>query len=279
MNSKLKGIIILILVILCVYIMIVPGSSYERINIVGSTSVQPLGEKLAETYTENNNVLINVQGGGSGMGIRSSHQNITDIGMSSKELNNEEKKELEELILGQEGIVISVNNENNVNDLNIGQIKNIFSGKIRNWKEVGGKDLNIEVITREEGSGTRSAFEDLVMEDSKIKADAIVQSSTESVKQSIVSNPGAIGFVSYAHMSDDVKSLLVDGVDVSEETIADKSYKLQRPFIFLINGEPKDSVKEFLQWVYSPEGIKIIKEEKIVPPNSTQILKYQELLK
>jgi phosphate transport system substrate-binding protein len=266
MNSKFKGIIIIVIFVILAYLLINPGANYERIDLVGSTSVQPLAEKLAENFTKSHeNIRIYVQGGGSGMGIRSTEQNLADIGMSSKELSSNEKDNITEITIGKEGIVIAVSNQNNITDLSIEQIRDIFNGNITNWKDVGGNEGEIHVITREEGSGTRSAFESIVMDDTKIKNDAIVQSSTESVKQSVVSDPKAIGFVSFAHMSDDVKAISVDRVDPSEETIANGEYSLQRPFLFLVKGEPTGIVKEFLDWVKSPEGTKIIENDKIIP--------------
>lgn len=266
MDSKYKGAIIIFLAIALVYVLVNPTSNYERIDIVGSTSVQPVAEKLANAFMENHSdIKINVQGGGSGMGIRSTVQGITDIGMSSKELSQNEKDNITGIEIGKEGIVIAVNNENNISDLTIEQIRDIFNGNIKNWKEVGGKDLPIHVITREEGSGTRSAFESIVMDNTEIKSDAVVQSSTESVKQSVASDPEAIGFVSLAHMSNDVKALLVESVEPSEKTVANGEYELQRPFLFLIKGKETGIVKEFLDWVKSPTGTKIIKEEGIVP--------------
>lgn len=269
MNSKYKKIILVVIVIIFAYLLINPGSNYERIDIVGSTSVQPVAEKLAQGFeATQDNLKINVQGGGSGMGIRSVDQGITDIGMSSKELSNDEKNNVTEIEIGKEGIVIGVNNDNPISDLSIEEIRDIFNGNITNWKDIGGEDLDIHIITREEGSGTRSAFEDIVMDNTKIKKDAIVQSSTESVKQSVSSDPGAIGFVSFAHMSDDVKALSVDNIIPSEKTIADGDYRLQRPFLFLIKGtieEQSNIVQEFLKWIQSSSGKEIIIEEKIIP--------------
>lgn len=266
MNSKYKGIIVVAICVILAYLLINPGVNYERIDLVGSTSVQPLAEKLTDNFTTfNENIRVYVQGGGSGMGIISTEQDFADIGMSSKELSASERENITEITIGKEGIVIAVSNQNKINDLSIEQIKDIFNGKITNWKEVGGIDEEIHVITREEGSGTRSAFESIVMDDAKIKGSAIVQSSTESVKQSVASDPGAIGFVSFAHMSEDVKALSVDEVNPSEKTITSGEYSLQRPFIFLVKGKPNGTVKEFLDWIKSPTGTEIIKEEKIIP--------------
>ncbi|MCL2156850.1 MAG: phosphate ABC transporter substrate-binding protein [Methanobrevibacter sp.] len=266
-NKFIIGIIAAIVVVAaCVLVFSSGGSSSGTIDIVGSTSVQPVAEKLVEKYQESHpGVKINVQGGGSGVGIKSVQDGTADIGTSSKDLKDDEKKGLTEHVLGQDGIVIAVNNQNPVKDLSTDQLKDIFSGKITNWKEVGGPDAKINLITREEGSGTLDAFISIVMgKDTEIKSDAIVQSSTEAVKQSVKQDPNAIGFVSYAAMSDDVKALSINGIIPSEATIADGTYQLQRPFIFLVKGEPTGDVKDFIDWVMGPEGSKILEEEKIV---------------
>ncbi|MCL2687422.1 MAG: phosphate ABC transporter substrate-binding protein [Methanobrevibacter sp.] len=265
MDSKFKLIIIVIIGIILAYLLINPIDSYERIDVVGSTSVQPLAEHLADEFMKTRpDIKIHVQGGGSGMGIRSTGQGIADIGLSSKLLSNDEKKDITEVEIGKEGIVIAVSNQNNITDLSIDEIRDIFNGKITNWKDVGGKSETIHVITREEGSGTRSSFESIVMGNTKIMNTAIVQSSTEAVKQSVASDPGAIGFVSFAHISDDVKTVSVNGVFPTEETITNGEYSIQRPFLFLIK-DVNDNVKLFLDWVKSPAGTEIIKKEKIIP--------------
>ncbi len=246
--------------------MVNPGSGHESIQIAGSTSVQPVAEKLAQEYMKSHpDVKINVQGGGSGLGIRSTQQEIIEIGTSSKKLNDHESKDLTEYIIGKEGIVVAVNNKNTVDDLTIDQIRDIFSGKISNWKEVGGSNQEIHVIVREEGSGTRTAFEDIVMDEEDISPEAIVQSSTEMVKQAVKQDPQAIGFVSLAHLGDDVKALMVGGIAPTEHSISKGTYPIQRPFIFLVKGEPEGSLKEFIRWIYSSEGQEVIRSEKIVP--------------
>ncbi len=266
MDSKVKLGIIIILIIIGAYFLFKPGVQYDRIEIAGSTSVQPVAEKLAEKYMEKHpNVKINVQGGGSGMGIRTAQQGIVDIGTSSKKLKDNEKDGLQDFVIGTDGIVIALNTENNVTDLSTEQLRDIFSGKITNWKEVGGPDATIHVIVRESGSGTLSSFKSLVMKKTNITSDAIVQGSTEAVKQAIKQDPYAIGFVSLSHMSSDVKAIEVDGITPSETTIADGSYPLQVPFLFLTKGDPKGITKDFIDWVFSAEGQAIIREEKIVP--------------
>ena len=259
------GLLVILIIIIGVFTF-GTGSNYVKIEIAGSTSVQPVAEKLAAKYMEEHpNVRIDVMGGGSGLGIRSVSQGIIDIGTSSKELKTDEKQGLNEYTIGKEGIVVAVNLDNPVNNLTKSQLKDIFSGNITNWKEVGGPDAKINLVVREDGSGTRSAFEDLVMNKTKVKSDAIVQTSTESIKVAVKQDPYAIGYISLAHMTPDVKALTIDGVAPSTETVKDGSYNLQRPFLFLTNGEPEGQVKEFIDWCLGPEGQEIVTDEKIVP--------------
>ncbi|MCC7559912.1 MAG: phosphate ABC transporter substrate-binding protein [Methanobacterium sp.] len=258
--------LLVILIIIIAVLTFGTGSNYDRIEIAGSTSVQPVAEKLAEKYMEEHpNVRVDVMGGGSGLGIRSVFQDIIAIGTSSKELKTSEKDGLIEYPIGREGILVAVNLNNPVNSLSKSQIKDIFSGNITNWKEVGGPDAKINLVVREDGSGTRSAFEDLVMNKTKVKSDAIVQTSTESIKVVVKQDPNAIGYISLAHMTPDVKALKIDGISPSIETIKEGTYKLQRPFLFVTNGEPEGPVKEFIDWCLGPEGQEIVKDEKIVP--------------
>jgi len=271
MDTKwIIGIIVVIVIIVGAALALGGGGGQQggTIQIAGSTSVQPVAEKLAEVYTKSNtNVKINVQGGGSSVGVKSAADGTADIGTSSRELKDDEKnQDLKTYQIGKDGVVVAVNKDNTVEDLTTDQIKDIFSGKITNWKEVGGPDAAINVITREEGSGTRDAFEELVMgKETKVKSDAIVQSSTEAVKQTVAQDPNAIGYISLAHMSDDVKALKVDGVAPSQETVKDGSYKISRPFLFITKGEATGVVKAFIDWVLSPEGQKVVADEGIVP--------------
>lgn len=258
--------LLIILIIVIAVLTFGTGTDYERIVIAGSTSVQPVAEKLSEKYMqEHPDVRIDVMGGGSGLGIRSVSQDIIAIGTSSKALDQSENPGLTNYTIGKEGIVVAVSVDNPVDDLTKSQLKDIFSGKITNWKEVGGPDAKINLVIREDGSGTRKAFEDLVMDKTEVKSDAVVQTSTESIKLAVKQDPNAIGYISLAHMTPDVKALKIDGITPSLETITDNSYLLQRPFLFVTNGKPEGEVKKFIEWCLSPEGQDIVKEEKIVP--------------
>jgi len=269
MDTKyIIGIIVALIVIVGAYLVLGGGGDgQEKITIVGSTSVQPAAEALATEYMKKNpDVKITVQGGGSSVGIKSVQDKTADIGTTSKNLKDEESKGLTQWELGKDGIAIVVNKENKVSGLTLEQIKGIFSGEITNWKEVGGSDGEINVIVREEGSGTRDAILEMVLgsKDAKFVKEAIVQSSTEAVQQAVAQDPNAIGFISYAAVKDS-KALKVDNVSPTVETILDGTYKIQRPFIFLVKDEPTGAVKAFIDWANGPEGQEILKSEKVVP--------------
>lgn len=260
MKIKYKAIFISLVLISLIFVFPIENANV-KLNIVGSTSVQPICEKLAEEYKKTNKSIdINVQGGGSGLGIKCANNSLADIGMSSKEI---ECKNLTEYEIGKEGIVIVVNKNNPIKDLSSNQIRNIFSGKITNWKEISDYSGEINVIVREEGSGTLDAFKDVIMNNSDIKKDAIVQNSQGSVSQAIIQDKNAIGFVSYSYLNEDLNNVSVDGVEVSEKSIMDESYKLQRPFILLTNDENKE-IKDFIGWVRSNDSDEIFKQEKII---------------
>lgn len=274
MNSKyIIGIIVVLVIIVGAFMVF--ASSGSKVTIVGSTSVQPLAESLATAYMkENPNVKVTVQGGGSAVGITSVNQGTANIGTDSAALNSSNGGAgLTQYNLGQDGVVPIVNNKNSVSGLTKTQLKGIFDGNITNWDQVGGSDANITVIVREEGSGTRTAFQSLVLgkeangTETPFVKTAIVQTSTSAVQQAVSQDPNAIGFISYADSTNKTKNLSVNGVVASEATIADGTYIIQRPFLFLVKGTPDKATQDFLNWVFGPQGKAIIAAAKIV--NST----------
>ena len=266
MNWKYLTGLIFIIIIIGAYIFVTSQNKYIEVEVAGSTSVQPVASQLADAYMKKHpDVRINVQGGGSGLGIRSVSQGIIDIGTSSKGLNSNESVGLKQYLIGKDGVLVVVNSNNPLDGLNSSQIKDIYSGKITNWKDVGGPDAKINVITREDGSGTRSVFQKIIMGTDKIKGDAVVLTSTESIAQSVKGDPNAIGYMSLAGFKGDVKALKVDGVYPSEETIFNDTYPIQNPFLFLTKGDPQGVVKDFIDFCLSPEGQEIVKSEKVVP--------------
>lgn len=240
-------------------------TAQQEITIAGSTSVQPISEALAEAFmAKKPNVKVNVQGGGSGAGIKAAQEGTADIGSSSRELKSDETG-LTETVICKDGIAVAVNLQNNVKDLSIEQIKNIFAGRITNWKEVGGADQAITLVTREAGSGSRSAFEELVMgKDTSISDKAIVQNATGAVRTAVAGDTNAIGYISMASLDDSVKAITVEGVQATPENVINGNYKIQRPFLYLTKEAPAGAVKTYIDFVMSAEGQSIIEKEGLV---------------
>jgi len=237
------------------------------VNIAGSTSVMPFTEKLAEYFMLGHpEYNINVQSGGSTAGIQACVNGTVHIGMSSRELKEDEKV-LNEIVICYDGIAIIVNPKNPIENLTIEQVKDIFAGKIKNWKELGWIDRRIDAVTREEGSGTRGAFEELVMHKVHIDDGIMVQDSNGSVKEVVATDPYAIGYVSLGMVDKKVKAIKINGIEPSIENIKQKKYKVVRPFLYLTKGEPEPDAKVFIDFVLSKEGQNILKKEGLVPVN------------
>ena len=241
-----------------------------EINVAGSTTVQPLAEKFAEAFmAANPEVRVAVQGGGSSTGIKSAGEGTVDIGTASREVKEEELTtfpNLKVFVIARDGIVIVAHPDVPVDGLTTDQIRDIFAGNITNWNEVGGPDAEIVVVSREEGSGTRAAFEEMVMgEDAVITANAVLQPSNGAVRSTVASTPSSIAYLSFGYLDETVKALQVDGVSPSPETFADGSYPVVRPLIMLTNGEPSPLVQAFMDYVLSPEGQAVVSEEGYLP--------------
>ena len=151
-----------------------------------------------------------------------------------------------------------------INDISTEELQEIFSGKIKNWNEISNKSGKINVITREEGSGTLDSFKKTIMKNNSIKKDAIVQNSAGSIKQSVMHDENAIGFVSLIHIDKQVKNLSIDKITPSDESVMDGSYKLERPFILLTNQKPNNHTTDFINWIKSNESQEIFNREKII---------------
>ncbi len=241
------------------------SSAEKSITIAGSTSVQPFADRWAEVYMKKHHGLsINVQGGGSSAGIQAAKSGAAHIGMSSRDLRPEEKGLLE-VIVAWDGLAIIVHPTNPVDELSIVQIQNIFAGNIRSWALVGGPDKEIHVVTREEGSGTRGAFLEMVMGRMRISKRAIVQDSNGTVREIVANDPFSIGYISLGLVNERVKAVRLDGVEASVENIEDKKYRLVRPFLFVTSGPPGPGVRDFLNFVLSREGQELIEEEGLIP--------------
>ncbi len=244
-----------------------PGRTLTgSLTIAGSTSVQPFSEVLAEEFmTANKEVQVNVQGGGSSVGIEAAVSGAAQIGSTSRAVTAEEKaKGLVDTTIALDGIAVVVNPANPLGSVKTADVMNIYLGNIKNWKEIGGPDAPITVVTREDGSGTREAFTGLVMSKKDIIKSAIVLNSTGAVRTTVAGDKYAIGYVSLSSVNQTVKPLQIDGVDATEANVKAGTYKLQRPFIYVTKGEPTGLARTFIDFVLSPEGQKLIVEEGAV---------------
>lgn len=236
----------------------------NTINISGSSSIQPLSEELANAFMEENSeITINVAGGGSSAGIKATRDGTSDIGASSRELESDEREGLTVIPIAIDGITLVVNPESQVDNLTLEQVRLIYSGQITNWSEVGGKDGAINTFTREEGSGTRGAFEDLVMKGAKISSKTGVQNTTGSLRTAVAGDPHAIAYISLGNVNDSIKVLAVDGVLPKSETIKNGSYKLTRSFFYLTGEQPRGNARNFIDFVLSPDGQQIVRQNFI----------------
>jgi len=239
-------------------------SQSQTLTIAGSTSVQPFAEKLAEVYMQHRpGLLINVQGGGSSAGIMAVQQRAADIGASSRELNDLEKS-LYETVIAWDGIAIIVNPACKLDDLSLINLQQIFEGKIVDWSALGLARHGIHVITREEGSGTRTAFEELVMKKTEISQNALVQDSNGAVREIVANDPYAIGYISCGLVNQQVKALAIDGVSPTSKNIKKNAYKLTRRFLFVTLKEPEGQVKEFDDFVLSQKGQMLLEKEGLI---------------
>jgi phosphate transport system substrate-binding protein len=239
--------------------------SRAGITVAGSTSVEPFAELLAEEYMVSHpNAHIYVQGGGSTAGIVAVKTHAAHIGMSSRPLTAEEKY-LYAVTIAKDAIAIIVNPKNPIQGFPLDKIMDVFSGKIKSWKELGGVHRSIVLVTREEGSGTRESFQKFVMGKEDISLEALVQDSNGAVRQVVASDPSAIGYISLGLVNEDVKAIKISGVEPTIDNIDNGQYKLVRPFLFVFNGEPEGEPKAFLDFALSLPAQKLLSKEGLVP--------------
>ena len=237
------------------------------ISISGSTSVGPLMEKIQEKYEEeNNNITLEIQQNGSGAGIKDVISGISEIGMSSRELKDEEKTSVQGTTVAYDGIALLVNPENTVKNISLEDVKKIYTGEITNWKDLGGDDSPIVVVSREEGSGTRDAFQEIVgYESEELTKDATISDGSGAVKTTLAGNKNAIGFASFEYIDNTVKALNVNDVEPTAENVKAGDYKISRPFILVTKEDSlTENGQKLIDFVLSTEGQQIVEENKLI---------------
>lgn len=247
-----------------------------QLQLAGSTTVQPLAEVLAESFMDMNpEVSIDVQGGGSSVGVTTAGEGTADIGMSSRVIKDSEFEvfpNLQVFTIAYDGIAVVVNSEVKISTLSIDEVRAIFSGVITNFAAVGGTDTPITVVSREEGSGTRAAFEDLVM---KYKDDAgekkvdliaekaLLQQSNGQVRTIIAETPNSIGYLSFGFLDDSITGVPIDDISPSVDNVLNGSYPIFRPLNMETGGEPNELAQSFLDFILGTDGQAIIAEDYI----------------
>ena len=235
----------------------------------GSTSMKNVIAALTEGFAEvEPGVTVSYDPTGSGAGITGAADKTLDIGLSSRALKDDEKADVEGTTIALDGIAIIVNNASKVEDLTVDQLKQMFTGEITNWSEVGGDDGEIVLIGREAGSGTRDGFESIVdVKDSCKYAQELT--ATGAVISAVEANPLAIGYASLSAVGDTVKMVTVGGVECSEETVKDGCYEVQRPFVFVTNKSVtlSEQAQAFFDFATSADAADLIRTAGAVPVN------------
>lgn len=245
----------------------------ERLIFAGSTTVQPLAETLAKTYREQNpGIEMEVGAGGSRVGIQAIQEGTADIGMVSRDLREGEKTEdMQVHQIAIDVLAMIVHPSNPVDELSLEELRSIYTGEITNWNEVGGEDMPILPAIRDVSSGTRGAFDEIVLEgEDPIETEENTHITAGEVHSRVVDNPEAIGYVGFGHLSgDEVKVLAIDGVEPGPEAAMDGTYKLKRPLQMLTGSLSRPGAEVFIEFVLSPEGQKIVEEDGWVPVAAT----------
>ena len=243
------------------------GNTYT-LSISGSTSVGPLAEKLADKYVEIKDIKIEVNQIGSSAGITNATSGVSEIGMSSRDLKEEEKANgLKETIVAYDGIVVVTHPSNKVKDLTMEQVKQIFTGEVTNWKELGGDDMEIVVVSREDGSGSRDAFQEIVDYSSgELVRSAIVASGNGNIKTTVAMNKHAVGFISFEYIDESISTVDINGVEATAENVLQQTYSLSRPFLFVYKEEHLSTEgQQFIDYILSPKGQNIVSEAGVIP--------------
>ena len=243
-----------------------------KIKIEGSTTVLPIAQKAAEVFMDKNSGTdISVRGGGSGVGISAMIDGICDIADSSRSIKQDEidkalakGRDPKSNMIAMDGICVIVNKDNSVSGLTKDQIKDIYTGKIKDWSEVGGTPGKITVVSRDSASGTYEAFGELALSKARVVSSALMQASNQAVVSTVESNSSAIGYCGLGYIKEGVKALPVNGIVPSKETVLSGKYVLSRPLFMYTNGTPSGTVKDFIDFIKSSEGQKIVAEEGFV---------------
>ncbi len=242
------------------------------ITIKGSTTVLPIAQATAEVFMDRHpGVNISVQGGGSGFGIASLIDGSTDIADTSRPMEKNEVIKAKskgvyphEIIVAKDGIAVIVHPSNPVDHLSTNQILDIYTGKVSSWSSLGGTNTKIVVVSRDTSSGTYEAFEKLALKGERVRPDALTTASNKQVAITVANTPGAIGYIGLGYLSSRVKAVKVDGIPCTVKTVISGQYPLSRPLFMYTNGNPRGIINNYIEFVLSEEGQKLVREQGYV---------------
>ncbi len=250
-----------LMIVLLLVAFAVPPVWAGNIVIKGSTTVLPIAQKVAEAYMKDNpEVRISISGGGSGNGIRALIDGMTDIADSSRFIKDKEVKQAVEngeypvpFAVAYDCIVPAVHPSNSVENISMDQLKAVYQGQIKNWKEMGGPDLKIAVISRDTSSGTYEVWEKIVMRKERVYPGALLQASNGAVAQAVSKNKNAIGYIGIGYVNENVKVLTVNGVEGKAETTLNGKFPISRPLYMFTRGWPTGDTLNFINYVLHPD--------------------------
>ena len=249
------------------------------IQAKGSDTILNVSQSIAENYMkENRKARIAVTGGGSGVGISALINGTTDIAMASRSIKSKEIEqakakglEVKEVVLGFDGITIIANHANTVKDIDDITLGKVFRGEITNWKELGGDDAPIVVLSRDSSSGTHEFFKEHIIRENNTKKDleygpkTLYMPSNEAIKQEVKSNKYAIGYIGMGYMDNSVEAIKVDGIEASVENVASKKYPIAREVYWYVDNNASEDVSNLVDYALSSKGQELVKEEGFVP--------------
>jgi len=247
----------------------------ERVVIKGSTTVLPITQKTAEAFREKTKISITIEGSGSGNGIKALVDGSCDIANSSREMKESELKsaadkgvKVKEIAVALDMIVPVVHPSNPVKNITLNQLKGIYDGSITNWKQLGGKNENIVVISRDTSSGTFEVWSEIVMKKTDVRKDALLQASNGAIVSAVAGNPRALGYVGYGYLTDTIKTLTVDGIEGTIPNAKSGQFPISRKLYKYVN-ELKYSAEaqKYIDFVMGPEGQKLVQEAGFIPVN------------
>lgn len=266
----MKHIIIILSIVLIISCPLFAAKK-NQITMSGSTTVLPIAQAAAEAYMEKHDVNISVRGGGSGVGVAALINKTVSIALSSRPMKAKEITQAKSAginptayAIANDGICLVVNTKNSVKNLSLKELKGIYTGKITNWNQVGGPNMPIVVISRDVASGTFEVFNEKALAGSKVIDSAMMLASNNAVATSVGDTPGAIGYIGLGYVTDKTKVITFEGIMPTVQTIKSGEYKLSRKLYMYTNGKATGIAGQFLSFLFSTEGQKIVEEQGFI---------------